>query len=334
MLRDFRDNANSITNIANLTGIGNDAAAALSTLGPTSANDVEQALRTVENAQAASNANNENLGIASGSVVGITGKLEHFNKTQREALLQRERAKDKSSDLFLLDLINRGEFGEYLGDKIFGGMSDEEIRDVVADIEAKTGMTFDDYASEVLGDDMPKRVPGQSDEDYQRRVLKVITDQMIGPDGKVKAKYDDDPVADIIKGDKDYKRAVNITRDADAEAKLEGETEELTTRIADAALVDGASADAIEDATENEVFRTVAQNVRHEQFDSEADGNEATNLTSNFFDSFGPAPPMKQASAAALKEFNTVNSPEATGTPQAAPDVPSQDVVKAPSADI
>lgn len=60
----------------------------------------------------------------------------------------------------------------------------------------------DDYATvlgrPILGDDMPDRLPGESDEDYNARVEDALFDKICNPDGSLKDEYKDHPDAERL----------------------------------------------------------------------------------------------------------------------------------------
>ncbi|MEO1660121.1 MAG: hypothetical protein AAFR51_03975 [Pseudomonadota bacterium] len=60
----------------------------------------------------------------------------------------------------------------------------------------------DDYATvlgrPILGDDMPDRLPGESDEDYNKRVEDALFNEICHPDGSLKDEYKDHPDADRL----------------------------------------------------------------------------------------------------------------------------------------
>ena len=112
---------------------------------------------------------------------------------------QDAREKTASDDMLFFLLLSGGNIAEYIADQVFGDMSDAEVAEVVAEIEAKTGKSFDAYAQSVLGDDVPARKPGESDADYQRRVLQAVAEEIIDPvTGEIKPEYQNDPLAAYI----------------------------------------------------------------------------------------------------------------------------------------
>ncbi|MCA8928912.1 MAG: hypothetical protein KDC18_12650 [Alphaproteobacteria bacterium] len=123
------------------------------------------------------------------------------------------REKAASDDALFLLILNGGDLAGFIADKVFDDMSDTEIADLVAQIESKTGMGFEDYARGILGDEAVARKPGESDANYQRRMLKAVAAEVIDPEtGEIKPEYRDDPVAQIVMGDGRYKDIVAKVR--------------------------------------------------------------------------------------------------------------------------
>lgn len=192
---DFQDNAISITQTPNLSGLGNDVLAAVSGV---KTDDLDKAVNDAISQDIAA-ANNETLlGVASGSLES-NNRLELFNKQLRDRLIKEAKAKGANSDLLLIDAYSSGRVGEYIAGEVFDNMSDEEIDACVIEIEQETGQSFEEYAKTKLGDDVPDRLPNEDDADYQRRVLKAITVEITDPKtGKIKPEYQDDPTARIL----------------------------------------------------------------------------------------------------------------------------------------
>ncbi len=120
---------------------------------------------------------------------------------------KRKKAVQTDRDAFYLALMSDGAFGGFIVDEVFGGKSDADIADIVAEIEAKSGLSFTDYATNILGPEAAQRNPNESDADYRRRIVMALAEEMIDPvTGEIKAQYADDPLADIILRDAAYQR--------------------------------------------------------------------------------------------------------------------------------
>jgi len=142
-------------------------------------------------------------GLKSGSIESVHLTTAAASKeAQGSAQEQAERkAKEQYEDALFLALLNNGDLDNYVAENIFGGMSDFEIAEVVSAIEAETGLSFEDYAENILGDDMLERSPGENDADYHRRVLTAVADEILEDDLSIKAGYENDPLVKIIKRD-------------------------------------------------------------------------------------------------------------------------------------
>ncbi len=130
----------------------------------------------------------------SGGIGGKSGEKRAARQAYKEALLA--------------TLMDQGGLPAYIADQVFGQMDDQEIAEVVEDIEAATGMEFQDYAATILGEEDAQFQPGESLEDYRRRILDAITLEVLGPDGKVRPQYANDPVAGIILDNENYHEAM------------------------------------------------------------------------------------------------------------------------------
>lgn len=151
-----------------------------------------------------------------GGRIAVTGAA----KTIKEITTAQKRAdKDAEDWAFYLNLIQDGQVGYYIAGEIFDNKSNWEIFQVVAEIEAATGDSFENYAKSILGEDnVPERLEDESDAEYQRRVLKTIAVEILDPHtGQIKPQYADDPVANIIRDHKVYKKTVQKVQQADAD---------------------------------------------------------------------------------------------------------------------
>lgn len=108
------------------------------------------------------------------------------------------KSKERADDMLLLALINAGDLEAYIAKQVFGEMNAEQIAEVVARIEEQTGMTFEEYARDVLGDEYEPRKDGETELEYQKRILEAVTAKVL--DGKeIRPEYANDPVAQILK---------------------------------------------------------------------------------------------------------------------------------------
>jgi hypothetical protein len=153
-------------------------------------------------------------GLDLANLLGGRRALTSAAATMQTSTAAEKRAKQDAEDwAFYLTLMQDGQVGHYIANEIFDNKSDWEIFQIVAEIEAVTGDSFENYAKSILGEDnVPERLDGESDADYQRRVLKAITAEILNPrTGKIKPQYADDPVANIIRDHKAYQHTVAKT---------------------------------------------------------------------------------------------------------------------------
>jgi len=120
---EFQDNAISLTQ-PNLSGLGNDVLAAVSGVNMLAADNVDKAVDDAIARDLAKAETNEFNGRISGSVEG-QNKLSLFNTKLREHLIREAKKSKDHFDLLLLDAYFDGEIGTFIGDQVFGAMSDE-----------------------------------------------------------------------------------------------------------------------------------------------------------------------------------------------------------------
>jgi hypothetical protein len=216
--------------------------------------------------------------LADGGMAGVQLRGSQFEKfhAQLRKRMEADGKKDDRIDAFFLHLIQEGNLAVFAAGTIFGGMSDDDINACVAEIEAATGMPFDDYARDILGKDMPEREPGESDADYHRRVLTALGEEMLEQDPdtgelRVKPQYADDPTAQIIKRNETYK-AIQATG-KDFQAKFEtaqklGDFREqgaILTETRETAEKRYAISHGLDQSMESEQLSDVTADVRDEQ---------------------------------------------------------------------
>ena len=150
-------------------------------------------------------------GLDLANLLGGRRALTSAAATMQTSTAAEKRAKQDAEDwAFYLNLIQDGQVGHYIAGEIFDNKTDWEIFQVVAEIEAATGDSFENYARSILGEDnVPERFDGENDAEYQRRVLKAIAVEILNPrTGQIKPQYADDLVAKIIRDDKAYQHTV------------------------------------------------------------------------------------------------------------------------------
>lgn len=142
-------------------------------------------------------------------------------RTGAEAAMQAnlrsdEKKKSDTDAVAFLALLDAGDLDYFIADEIFGGMSDVEVAEFVAKIEAETGQDFMEYAEDVLGEGaIPDRLPGEDDIDYQRRLLVAIGDEVLNDDLSIKPEYGYDPVARFVRDHEVTTHARQMTQEAD-----------------------------------------------------------------------------------------------------------------------
>ena len=115
-----------------------------------------------------------------------------------------------------------------------------EIAEIEAGFELRFGDAWrEEIALRVFGaDDIPQQLPGESIEDYRERLQERLVEEMLNPDGSIKAKYKNDP--ELRKyaewAQKIYNRdaALAIANDLKDPATTHEQTREALRRLEDA----------------------------------------------------------------------------------------------------
>lgn len=225
-------------------------------------------------------------------------------------------SKRQYDDAMFMALLNNGGLDSHVAGNTFGGMSDEEVLDVVAEIEAETGKNFEDYAKDILGDNMPERVSGESDADYQRRVLIAVGEEVLEEDGiTFKEGYENDPVARIIRRSEVYKDTLEFTDQMNAATPANAVATSEAAQAVETKSDEGyVVADIVGDNLENDALKGTARDAQENGADATLDA-----LSSNA-GGFGAA--LALASDTFNGEFeNAAAQPLDTGTvsPASAP---------------
>lgn len=133
--------------------------------------------------------------------IAFVGELARAETTQSK--------RKKSAQRFLRDIqqiMRDGEMASYVARAVFDDKSDAQIAEIVAGIETKTGMTLEEYAVGIIDGDAVRRMPGESETDYNRRIVMAVAEKITDPrTGKIKPEYAGDPLAQIIIADEAYK---------------------------------------------------------------------------------------------------------------------------------
>ena len=180
-------------------------------------------------------------GLDLANLLGGRRALTSAAATMQTSTAAEKRAKQDAEDwAFYLNLIQDGQVGHYIAGEIFDKKTDWEIFEIVAEIEAATGNSFENYARSILGEDnVPERFDGENNAEYQRRVLKAIAVEILDPHtGQIKPQYADDPVAKIVAREEPYQRTVAKTAEIEGryergEITLEQATQEIREDVKD-----------------------------------------------------------------------------------------------------
>ena len=227
-------------------------------------------------------------------LIGRSGKKDQDHRR----LLDRQKQQGKEDggiDIAFLQMLQDGTLGSYIGDQVFGGMSDDEIAAVVTEIELETGKPFEEYAKEVLGDDMPKRKDDESEADYHRRLLKDhITPKMIDPKtGKIRPEYADDPTAKIIKRNDDYKQTVEAAKAYDEEMKSaldagdKAKIEVVKQQTGATAQEGYGTSKTMSGALENESLVEVSESMQDEHREGDSQSSLSLGESTSFLNGLG-----------------------------------------------
>jgi len=166
----------------------------------------------------------EEAGQKSDSIAGVIKTAAAAARSAQESVHDRaeRQSKQRYDDMMLLALYQNGDLDTFIAENVFGGMNDTEIMDVVSMIESETGKSFEDYARDILGDQMPDRIPGESDADYNRRVLILVADEVLEDDLSIKSGYENDPLAKFLQDQEITKEARAVVAQHNENAKALG----------------------------------------------------------------------------------------------------------------
>ena len=252
--------------------------------------------------------------------------------------------KERAKDSFLLALLANGDLDLWVAENIFGSMNDEEVMDLVSIIESETGMSFEDYARNILGDDMPERRPGESDADYNRRVLTAVGDVVLEDDLSIRPGFENDPLARFIQGHEITKNTREAISNLDEQATVHGAKAVIhkAQEYAAGSVINAAVMDA---ESETQEFRTVGQGEYDTTTEDDLNGAHATQASAGILGGFSAvSEPPEQVTTAlvggdgrleeASKDFGR-QFPLASFDPRVAPDneelpAPDRDLTQPP----
>ncbi|WP_300037185.1 hypothetical protein [uncultured Roseobacter sp.] len=299
--------------------LGDFQGAAKALLTPADAQDYKQHA-TISDAIFRKTDDYNQAGLKGGSVENIhkTSALaskDARNSPEQEAVRKSKRQYD---DTLFLALLQRGDLDNFVAENTFSGMSDAEINDVVAQIETESGQSFEDYAKDILGENMPERRPGESDADYNRRVLTAVAEEVLNDDLTFKPGYENDPIARIIRRSEVYKEAQEFV-------------DRTNAAVPENAMANAEAQDAVS-AKANEGYTT--SRILGEKLDNQELSGTSRDVQDEKRDARIATSTSGLAGLAALKSgFNSLAdaevaaaAPAADGakTPDAAPVVPMQ----------
>jgi hypothetical protein len=296
------------------TGASGDFAAnAQLMLAPTDRERAEQVTRVTAKLR-----DDELHGQKSGSIESVIKSSAAATKdarNSRDAKAERQ-SKERFSDAMLLALLNSGDLDNVVAENIFGGMSDVEISEIVAQIEAESGKNFEDYAQDILGDDMPDRIPGESDADYHRRLLIAAADVVLEDDLSIRPGYENDPLARIIAKDEMYKATLERVTQLNASTPADvAPSRESKAEAANIAAEGYMSGDVVSVEVKNEELAAVGRDGQDDDRDGKL--NAAPDSLGGFgaFSALGSADaksPFNLASAEKVEPTDPEMNPELT----------------------
>jgi len=259
------------------------------------------------------------LGIASESAAGImargaAGFVTNLKKQQERAA---KRGKEQSDTAFFLTLLNNGELDSYIAGEIVDAMSDADVSALVADIEAQTGQSFEEYAQDILGDELPERMPWENDIDYQRRVIEAVADAVLEDDLSIKPGFENDPVARFVNGHETVQHAREMTAEADAIAQDQG-IETAITHITPEIEESYTSSSVVETETTTAALSDVGYGSADEHSDNDFSADSTASFdTLSFAAGFpGSANALDAASANLESQFATASASPLGHEPQ------------------
>ncbi|MEL6172439.1 MAG: hypothetical protein AAFR02_10585 [Pseudomonadota bacterium] len=248
-------------------------------------------------------------GMKSDSIAGVIKTAAAAAKSAQESIHDRaeQQSKQRFDDMMLLALYENGGLDTFIAENVFGGMNDTEIMDVLSMIEAETGKSFEDYAREILGEQMPDRMPGESDADYNRRVLILVADEILEDDLSIKPGYENDPLARFLQDQEITKEARAVVSAHNANAKTLG-VEAVAGAAEDDAkesFVTASIMSAESDVEEISAIGSESQDDHREATANEADADAASN---SFFVGFpGSGGALEAASVDFSSQFGAAS---------------------------
>lgn len=269
---------------------------------------------------AAQQLESDQAGLKSGSTESIHLTTAAASKEAQGSAQDKaeKEAKEREEDAFFLALLNSGNLDNYVAENIFGGMSGAEVADIVSMIEAETGLNFEEYAENILGDEMPERAAGESDADYHRRILIAVTDEVLNDDLTIKAGYENDPLARFVNNHQITEYARERTREADQIALQDG-VDAGIAHVADAAEQSYSVARTV--SNESQVLEVSDFGGELQDGHQDEDYNDSAEVaaTQAYFDNFPGSDGALETASADLESQFANAAAENTSTPHPTP---------------
>jgi len=235
----------------------------------------------------------------SGIDIGRQARFLKNGEFSEQAKADKRKVQERiDADMFYLALINNNQLGGYIANEVFDSKSDWQIFDIVTEIETKTGMRFEYYTAKILGAEAAQRMDGESDADYNRRVLKALADEMLEADGSIKAQYADEPLADIIRGDAAYQKIMHDI----LQINREGPSHEASALVAAYKNAGYASAELGGEKVNNDDYKGDLRDGQDGDRDSSTYSMELTSESDSFLDS---SDAIVQAADKGKTQFNS-----------------------------
>lgn len=156
----------------------------------------------------------------SGGMGGKSGEKRAARQAYKEALLA--------------TLMDHGGLPEFIAEQVFGDMSEQEIADIVGRIEAETGMSIEEYAAEILGEDAAQKLPDETVAEYNLRIVQALGAAIMDDDGNIKPEFRGSVLADLLETDADYREIISQVNEWRArEARSDTELAEDVDRETD-----------------------------------------------------------------------------------------------------
>ena len=186
-------------------------------------------------------------GTISGSVDGVRGGIAERvadNRDSKEARAARE-SKKADDTMFYLGLAQDYNSGLAIARGMYEGMSDQEVFDFSERMEAETGKSIHVWAEEILTDDQRKRLPDETDAEYERRIQQETIAAMLGPDGEFLPEYADHPLARWVQQQEEHQASVERVREREAAIVADpSQKQEVVAAVSKEVAEDQITADA------------------------------------------------------------------------------------------